>query len=202
MRTIDAPCGNDHCTRPANVYARALGRYVCNACYLRWRRSGTFDYQRVPPAELIPALRTRPLVRDESWMQQGRCRGTGTDQWFPDQGRTNRALRATCAGCPVRVPCLDYALTWNERFGVWGGHAERERRQLVREGVSAEQAIAEFDERMVTAGPGAARVILVHEAGRPVSAANYGRGCRCADCVAAAQEYDQRRKARRVEMSA
>ena len=37
-----------------------------------------------------------------------------------------------CRGCPVRVECLDYALDHGERYGVWGGMSERERRLLKR----------------------------------------------------------------------
>lgn len=38
---------------------------------------------------------------------------------------------AICAECPVREPCLDFALTNKEKFGVWGGLAWYERRRLV-----------------------------------------------------------------------
>lgn len=29
--------------------------------------------------------------------------------------------KAVCAGCPARVPCLEYAVGAGEIFGVWGG---------------------------------------------------------------------------------
>ena len=38
-----------------------------------------------------------------------------------------------CAECPVREPCLEYALTVREKHGVWGGRTERERRRLIRQ---------------------------------------------------------------------
>lgn len=41
--------------------------------------------------------------------------------------------KRVCDGCPVRVECLDYALTANEREGVWGGLTPRERAKVRRE---------------------------------------------------------------------
>ncbi|ONK24265.1 hypothetical protein BLX87_06150, partial [Bacillus sp. VT-16-64] len=35
--------------------------------------------------------------------------------------------------CPVSTACLDYALAKDERFGIWGGMSERERRRLRRQ---------------------------------------------------------------------
>jgi WhiB family redox-sensing transcriptional regulator len=32
--------------------------------------------------------------------------------------------------CEVRAECLEYALAHDERFGIWGGLSERERRKL------------------------------------------------------------------------
>jgi WhiB family redox-sensing transcriptional regulator len=32
----------------------------------------------------------------------------------------------------VRAECLEYALEEDERFGIWGGMSERERRKLKR----------------------------------------------------------------------
>jgi WhiB family redox-sensing transcriptional regulator len=38
------------------------------------------------------------------------------------------AAKAVCARCPVREPCLDWALETNQGSGVWGGMSEDERR--------------------------------------------------------------------------
>jgi WhiB family redox-sensing transcriptional regulator len=35
-----------------------------------------------------------------------------------------------CVGCDVRAECLEYAMANDERFGIWGGLSERERRRL------------------------------------------------------------------------
>ena len=40
------------------------------------------------------------------------------------------AAKKVCTGCEVRAECLEYALAHDERFGIWGGLSERERRRL------------------------------------------------------------------------
>lgn len=49
------------------------------------------------------------------------------DDWHSsDEDRIERA-KEVCWTCPVLVPCLDYAMTNDERFGIWGGLTEEER---------------------------------------------------------------------------
>ncbi len=36
-----------------------------------------------------------------------------------------------CASCPVRQPCLDYAIQIREPHGIWGGLNENERKHLL-----------------------------------------------------------------------
>lgn len=67
---------------------------------------------------------------DTSWMADAECRGADPELFFPTRGEDTRAAKAMCADCPVRVPCLEYALANHERFGIWGGKSERERRQI------------------------------------------------------------------------
>ncbi|HEY9249373.1 MAG TPA: WhiB family transcriptional regulator [Rariglobus sp.] len=58
------------------------------------------------------------------------CAQTDGNLWFPDFGEPTRTARAICERCPLQDACLDYALTRGERFGVWGGVSERDRRKL------------------------------------------------------------------------
>jgi hypothetical protein len=50
--------------------------------------------------------------------------------FFPGRGETAEPARQICAGCPVRQPCLDYALSHGITHGIWGGLTERDRRPL------------------------------------------------------------------------
>lgn len=54
---------------------------------------------------------------------------------FPEKGGSTREAKRVCVGCEVRVECLEYALANDERFGIWGGLSERERRKLKKRAV-------------------------------------------------------------------
>ncbi len=51
---------------------------------------------------------------------------------FPEKGGSTREAKRVCLSCDVRSECLEYALAHDERFGIWGGLSERERRRLKR----------------------------------------------------------------------
>lgn len=71
------------------------------------------------------------------WMRFGLCAQTDPEAFYPDRGENATSAKTVCAGCPVRAECLAYALEHGERFGVWGGLSERERRVLRRRVVAA-----------------------------------------------------------------
>ena len=78
---------------------------------------------------------TAAVVRDLSWQDRAACQGQDTRLWIPDNGVTFTAAQKICAGCPVRVECLEYALAVEakrrcDRHGIWGGLTPDERRQL------------------------------------------------------------------------
>jgi WhiB family redox-sensing transcriptional regulator len=64
------------------------------------------------------------------WRELAACRGADLGLFFPGRGESAEPARQVCAGCPVREPCLDYALGNGITHGVWGGLAERDRRAL------------------------------------------------------------------------
>ncbi len=68
-----------------------------------------------------------------SWRQHGACRGVDPDIFYPVSDEEADPAKAICATCPVREPCLEYALANRERDGVWGGATERERRRMIRQ---------------------------------------------------------------------
>ncbi|SKO15618.1 WhiB family transcriptional regulator [Mycobacteroides abscessus] len=68
----------------------------------------------------------------EDWRATGVCSQVGGDTWFPDRGGSTSDAKRVCHGCPVKGECLEWALANDERFGVWGGLSERERRALQR----------------------------------------------------------------------
>jgi WhiB family transcriptional regulator, redox-sensing transcriptional regulator len=64
------------------------------------------------------------------WRYRAACRGTDLNVFFPGRGESAEPARQICAGCPVRQPCLDYALSRGITNGIWGGLTERDRRPL------------------------------------------------------------------------
>jgi WhiB family redox-sensing transcriptional regulator len=67
-----------------------------------------------------------------SWMDRALCAEIGDDFWFPEKGGSTRLAKQVCRACNVRAECLDYALDTDQKFGIWGGFSERERRRLKR----------------------------------------------------------------------
>jgi WhiB family redox-sensing transcriptional regulator len=66
------------------------------------------------------------------WMAEGKCREVPPSVFFPSDGVGVEAARRICAECPVKSPCLEYALVNRVDHGVWGGTSERERRRIAR----------------------------------------------------------------------
>lgn len=64
------------------------------------------------------------------WADQALCAQTDPDAFFPEKGASARVAKQVCAACPVAAECLDHALATRERFGIWGGVTERNRRTL------------------------------------------------------------------------
>ena len=77
----------------------------------------------------------------QAWRARALCTGTDPDWWHPHKGGNTREQVRTCEACPVRVECLDYALSHYEKFGIWGGLSEKARLQVRREGWSAAEAV-------------------------------------------------------------
>ena len=69
---------------------------------------------------------------DLRWQDRASCLGMDPDLFFPERGASTREAKAICAACPVRIDCLEFALAHGEKFGIWGGMSERERRRIRR----------------------------------------------------------------------
>ena len=68
----------------------------------------------------------------QSWQERALCAETDPEAFFPEKGGSTREAKKICTGCEVKAECLEYALANDERFGIWGGLSERERRRLRR----------------------------------------------------------------------
>ncbi len=71
-------------------------------------------------------------TEEADWHDRALCAQTDPEAFFPEKGGSTREAKKICTGCEVRSECLTYALANDERFGIWGGLSERERRRLKR----------------------------------------------------------------------
>jgi hypothetical protein len=73
-------------------------------------------------------------ITPPAWMDDGACVQIGPGLFYPHEGSSvsnpYAEAKAVCATCPVQVQCLEYALEVDDRHGVWGGLAPRERAEL------------------------------------------------------------------------
>lgn len=76
---------------------------------------------------------------DRAWMVDAACTTADPEAWYPAKGSSTREAKQVCNGrkgarpCPVRDQCLAYALKYDQRFGIWGGRSDRERRKMMRQ---------------------------------------------------------------------
>jgi WhiB family redox-sensing transcriptional regulator len=77
-------------------------------------------------------LSERSTAETRDWQSQALCRGLNPDLFHPGRGEDVEAPKAICRQCPVQVECLEHALRYHERRGVWGGASERERQRIAK----------------------------------------------------------------------
>jgi WhiB family transcriptional regulator, redox-sensing transcriptional regulator len=92
------------------------------------------------PVQELTALVLGGVSDDEvpnelEWQERALCAQTDPEAFFPEKGGSTREAKRVCLSCEVRVECLDYALANDERFGIWGGLSERERRRIKKRAV-------------------------------------------------------------------
>lgn len=90
-----------------------------------------------------PGNRGDALLDDAlAWQRHANCLGLDASLFFPERGASTREAKEVCRGCTVREHCLEYALVTGEKFGIWGGMSERERRRIRRSRAQARKAAA------------------------------------------------------------
>lgn len=76
-----------------------------------------------PP--LLGVLFTFPLLDGRA-----KCADEDPDSFFPEKSGNAREAKKVCEDCPVKAPCLAWALEHGERHGIWGGLSSEERKKL------------------------------------------------------------------------
>ncbi|MDP3711130.1 MAG: WhiB family transcriptional regulator [Mycobacteriales bacterium] len=95
-----------------------------------WTESG--DRTATSPPVFLSLARNEDEGVELAWQEQSLCAQTDPEAFFPEKGGSTREAKRICVGCEVKSECLEYALAHDERFGIWGGLSERERRRLKR----------------------------------------------------------------------
>lgn len=105
-----------------------------------------FKDQYRPGVPVTVGARTEvPIIQNHftaDEVDQASCAQSDPDAWYPEKGRKDSVTIAkkVCKNCPIRERCLEIALENDERYGVWGGLSERERRRLKRRGIGGQRS--------------------------------------------------------------
>lgn len=94
------------------------------------REAAAVDHPIARQSGIIEVLMLSNLPE---WVDRGACRGADPNLFFPERGASTREAKAICHGCGVEAECLEWGL--GEKFGIWGGIAERDRREIRRQRV-------------------------------------------------------------------
>jgi WhiB family redox-sensing transcriptional regulator len=89
----------------------------------------------IPEQELGDLTDLFDATEEQEWQERALCAQTDPEAFFPEKGGSTREAKRICLGCEVKDDCLEYALAHDERFGIWGGLSERERRKLKKRAV-------------------------------------------------------------------
>ncbi len=73
----------------------------------------------------------------QEWWGDASCVGMDPNIFFPLKGKTAREAKEICEGCAAQSRCLDWALETDQKYGVWGGASERERRRIKKRRLTA-----------------------------------------------------------------
>lgn len=64
------------------------------------------------------------------WQDDANCKGVDPELFFPKRGESTRVAKDYCNSCKAQKHCLEYSILNAEKFGIWGGLSERERRKI------------------------------------------------------------------------
>ena len=68
----------------------------------------------------------------DTWQEKSACYGLDPEVFFPTTEEEAGLALSYCGVCSVREVCLAWAVLNGERYGVWGGTTEQQRRRLIR----------------------------------------------------------------------
>ena len=81
----------------------------------------------------------------DDWYAYAACHGQDTNLFYPPKHLKATAAREFCVKCPVWRECLEYAVTRNEKEGIWGGASPEDRKSIRRERSRNGDNLAKFN---------------------------------------------------------
>lgn len=87
--------------------------------------SHAIEHDPTPDVDATPVvqlwLQLQRAIFDAHRLGQTLPCETDPESWFDDDPRTRRVAARACVPCPIRVDCMEFAVSSGEEFGVWGG---------------------------------------------------------------------------------
>ncbi len=115
---------------PHNELFERLTERGCQKFGTRVLRVIYGDIHRLTPSSMQPA---KPLDDDpdpSNWRSQSACRGKDVNLFFPENDEPTEIAEKICKACSVRAECLDYAIKYDMRYGIWSGQSRNQRTRL------------------------------------------------------------------------
>jgi WhiB family transcriptional regulator, redox-sensing transcriptional regulator len=70
-----------------------------------------------------------------NWRSSAACRSADPDLFFPGSSAAQKQIaraKVICAECRVRRECLEFAVTRDQNYGIWGGTTPEDRQRARR----------------------------------------------------------------------
>jgi WhiB family redox-sensing transcriptional regulator len=81
------------------------------------------------------------MITSNSFIEFAKCKNNKQIDFFSTTTSGSKIAQKFCEDCPVKMPCLEYALQENILHGVWGGLPTRARIRIRRNKLKSPQAI-------------------------------------------------------------
>src|SRR5262249_49049244 len=128
--------GRWRCARPVRLIRLRTNKSGDTGQGERWSRTRMTAKPGATPGSLAAERLIAMTHADIDWRARAACLSADPDLFFPlsSAGPSLEQLRlakSVCARCPVRAPCLDFAIGTDQTHGVWGGTSEDERHRIM-----------------------------------------------------------------------
>lgn len=87
--------------------------------------------QPFPSDDALALILGDEAEEELTWQGDALCAQTDPEAFFPEKGGSARVAKAVCAQCTVRQECLEYALSHDTQYGVWGGLSPKQRQRII-----------------------------------------------------------------------